>query len=125
MEVNVYVRNLDNKTDEYKTVYLDFATGEVQEVPLEDPGDTGDIRMPDYCFVGRNYAAFITYRFDRSNNANSQFCINRLNQQTLQLEPEIITVKAADTHILGVLSDGRIVFWYYLNPSESGICIAD
>jgi len=46
-----------------------------------------------------------------------------LNLKTLQIEPKIISVKATETHILGVLTDGRIVFWYSLNPSENGVCI--
>ncbi|MEL7566671.1 MAG: hypothetical protein AAGU27_17575 [Dehalobacterium sp.] len=49
----------------------------------------------------------------------------RLNMKTLQLEPAVITVKGADTHLLGVPNDGRVVFWYYLNPSENGICITE
>lgn len=48
---------------------------------------------------------------------------NRLNLKTLQIEPKIISVKAAEAHILGVLTDGRIVFWYSLNSSENGVCI--
>jgi len=47
--------------------------------------------------------------------------INRLNLNALIVEPKIISVKAAGTHILGVLADGRVVFWYSLNPSENGV----
>ena len=48
---------------------------------------------------------------------------NLCHLKTLQIEPKIISVKAAEAHILGVLTDGRIVFWYSLNPSENGVCI--
>lgn len=63
------------------------------------------------------------YKLDGSDNANNMFYLNRLNLKTLLTEPKIISVKAAETHILGVLADGRIVFWYSLNPSENGLCI--
>ncbi|MCR4442848.1 MAG: hypothetical protein QHH10_11130 [Peptococcaceae bacterium] len=123
LEVNTHLYNREKQTGERKTMYLDFRTGGVKEIILKDPGETGDIRMPDLCFVGQNYAAYITYKPDRSDNANNMFYLNRLNLKTLQIEPEIISVKAAGTHILGVLADGRIVFWYNLNPSENGVCI--
>jgi len=51
------------------------------------------------------------------------FYINRLNLKNFKLEPKIISVKAGQTHILGVLKDGRIVFWYNHCPSEKGVCI--
>ena len=123
LEVNIFLRNEENQTSGYKTVYLDFQTGGVEEITLKDPGDTGDIRMPDHCYVGQNHAAFITHNRDNSDNADNMFYLNRLNLKTLLIEPQIISVKAADTHILGVLSDGRIVFWYSLNPSENGVCM--
>ncbi|WP_258360183.1 hypothetical protein [Moorella sulfitireducens (nom. illeg.)] len=123
LEVNIYLRDQENQTGDYKTMYLDFKTGGLQEISLADPGDTGYIRTPDYGYVGQNFAAFITSKVDNTNNANNEFYLNRLNLKTLQVEPKIITVKAAETHILGVLADGRIVFWYNLNPSENGVCI--
>lgn len=123
LEVNSYIYNQEKQIGEYKTMYLDFQTGDVKEISLDDPGETGDIRMPDLCYVGQNYAAFITYKRDDSDNANNMFYLNRLNLKTLLVEPEIISVKAAEPHILGVLADGRIVFWYSLNPSENGVCI--
>ena len=49
------------------------------------------------------------------------FYFNRLNLKTLQIEHKLISVKAAEAHILGVLTDGGIVFWYSLNPSENGV----
>lgn len=119
--VNTYNRH--KETSEYKSVYLDFATGNVHEIKLANPGETGDIRFPDMCYVGKNHAAFITYTRDGNDNANHMSYINRLNLKTLKVEPEVVSVKAAGTHILGVLADGRIVFWYELNPSEKGLCI--
>jgi len=108
---------------ESKLLFLDFWTGRVKELSLKYPGDTGDIRMPDSWYVGQNYATFITYKRDDSDNAKDMFYLNRLNHNTLLTEPKVISVKAAKTHILGVLADGRIVFWYNLNPSENGVCI--
>jgi len=108
---------------EGKTLYLDFKTESIKEINVEDPGDTGYIRPPDYQYVGQDYAAFINCTWDNKDNAQSMFILNRLNLKTMQVQPKIITVKAAETHILGVLADGRIVFWYNLNPSENGVCI--
>lgn len=125
MEINNYIRDENNQTGDYKTLYLDFKTGEIQEISLEDPGDTGYIIMPDQYYVGQNFAAFITTKNDSSDYTNNVNYINRLNLKTLQVESKIITVKAAGTHILGVLSDGRTLFWYNLNPSENGICLTN
>jgi len=115
----------DPKTQEADTVtkYLDFASGEVSEFKLQDPGETGDIRLPEYCYVGENKAAFVTYTRDNADNANNMYYVNGLDLQTLQVEPQLVAVKAADTRLLGVLADGRILFWYHLNPSENGVCI--
>ncbi|MDD2421322.1 MAG: hypothetical protein PHU78_04200, partial [Heliobacteriaceae bacterium] len=123
LEVNTHLYNREKQTAECKTLYLDFRTGEIKEITLEDPGDTNDIRWPEHCYVGQDYAAFITRKWDSSDPAQSMFYLNRINLKTLQLEPKIISVKAAQTYILGVLADGRILFWYNLNPSENGVCL--
>ncbi|HBW35996.1 hypothetical protein [Desulfosporosinus sp. BICA1-9] len=123
LEVNTYLYNKLTQMAESKLLFLDFWTGRVKELSLKYPGDTGDIRMPDSWYVGQNYATFITYKRDDSDNAKDMFYLNRLNHNTLLTEPKVISVKAAKTHILGVLADGRIVFWYNLNPSENGVCI--
>ena len=122
MEINNFIFNEDGETGDYKTMYLGFKTGEVQELYLEDSGDVR-IVMPDQRYVGRSFAAFITVKPDSNDNTNNIYYLNRLNLTTMQIEPKVITVKAARTYILGVLADGRIVFWYSLNPSEEGICI--
>ncbi len=123
LEIGVYIHDREKQTGEYKTLFLDFKTGMVNEIKLEEPGDTGYIRPPEYTYLGQDYAAFITNVWDSGDNANSKFYLNRLDLKTLQIKPKIVTVKAAQTHILGVLGDGRIVFWYEFNPSESGVCI--
>lgn len=117
--VNAYISNEKG----CKTLYYNFKTDVVTEIKLEDTGDTGYIRDIDQCYVGSNYAAFITQIWDGKDNANSMFYINQLNLKTFKLEPKIISVKAGQTHILGVLKDGRIVFWYNYCPSEKGFCI--
>lgn len=123
LEINTHLYNQETQIGECKSMYLDFRTGNVREIRLNDPGETGDIRSPDLCYVGQNYAAFITYKRDDRDNSGNMFYLNRLDLKTLTVDPGIISVKAAGTHILGVLADGRIVFWYSLNPSEEGICI--
>jgi hypothetical protein len=123
LEINSYLPDPGSQSDDYKTVYLDFKSGELQEISLEDTGDTGHISIPDHCYVGPNHAAFITFKLDQTDNTNNMFYLHRLNLKTWLIEAEIISVKAADTHILGVLADGRIVFRYNLNPSENGVCI--
>ncbi|KJS80212.1 MAG: hypothetical protein JM58_18995 [Peptococcaceae bacterium BICA1-8] len=107
--------------DEKQT--FDFETEAVNEIKLENTGDTGFIREPAYCYIGQNHGAIITHKWDANDNTNNIFHINRLDLNTQVVEENVISVKAAGTHILGVLEDGRIVFWYSLNPSESGICI--
>lgn len=123
LEVNTHVYNHETQSGECKTFYLDFTSGEVRDIKLNNPRETGDIRFPELCFVGQDYAAFITYEYDYTDNANNKHFINRLNLKTFEEESDIVSVKAAETRILGVLADGRIVFWYNLNPSEKGICI--
>jgi len=123
LEVNTHIYDSKNQTSTPKSLYLDFMSGVVTEIELDNPGDTGYIRFPEYCYVGQEYASFITTVWDNSDNANNMSYINRLNLKTFKVEQNIASVKAAQTHILGVLEDGRIVFWYSLNPSESGICV--
>ena len=123
LEVNTHLYNKEKQISECKILYLNFRTGSVKEISLKDPGDTGDIRMPDYWYIGQNFASFITYKRDGIDNANNMVYLNCLSLKTSLTELKIISVKAAESHILGVLVDGRIVFWYSLNPSESGICI--
>lgn len=123
LEVNVHLYNPKKQTAELKTLYLDFVKGELTEIYLENPGETGVIREPGHCYVGQNYAAFVTYEPDHQNRANSVYYLNRLNLQTFTVESHIIKVTAAPANILGVLADGRIIFWYSLNPSEAGVCI--
>ncbi|MDX9871280.1 MAG: hypothetical protein RBT41_02530 [Clostridia bacterium] len=123
LEVNSSSYNQEENLSEIKTLYLDFATEEIKEIALAEPGEDQSRRPSDYCYVGPNHAAFITYTWDSNDNDQSMFYLNHLNLDTFTLEERIIAVKAAHTYILGVLPDGRIVFWYFLNPSESGVCI--
>ncbi|MTI83077.1 MAG: hypothetical protein FH756_04065 [Firmicutes bacterium] len=104
--------------------YLDFNTGNVKEIKLGDIDDGGYIRFHGSAYVGQNYAAFLTHRFDTDNGDNNMHYLYRLNLKTLKVDSKIVSVKAAETHILGVLADGRVLFWYNLNPSENGLCIA-
>ncbi len=118
LEVNSYQRD-----GAVKTLYLDFKTGEVTELTLADPGDTGYIRFMESAYMGQNYAAFIITRHDNADNDNNMAYLNRVNLETFQVEEQLVSVKAAQTYLLGVLADGRIIFWYSLNSSENGICI--
>lgn len=118
LEVNSYQQD-----GAVKTLYLDFRTGELTELALAEPGDTGYIRFKESAYVGKNYAAFITTEHDKVDNDNNMAYLNRINLETFEVEEQIVSVKAAQTCLLGVLADGRILFWYSLNPSESGICI--
>ncbi|NLI90681.1 MAG: hypothetical protein GX434_00355 [Peptococcaceae bacterium] len=124
MAVNISVYD-EKHGSGYKSKYLDFQSGKLMEIKLERTGDTGFIRYSDYGYVGRNQAAFITVKMDRSDSANNMYYLNRVNLKTLMVEQETISVKATSPHILGVLADGRIIFWYELNPSEKGICISE
>lgn len=108
------------------TAYLDFKTGNVKEIVMDSPGETSEIRDYRYCYVGQKYAGFITYvATDKLDYRKNIYDINRLNLETLKVEPKVISVKFAEAYILGVLQDGRVVFWYELNPNEKGICITN
>ena len=124
MVINTYLRHREKQSGDYRTVYLDFVSGKVHDLQLEDPGDVGFIIPPDHLYVGRNFAAFITFKLDRTDHANNMFYLHRFNLATMQLEEKVLSVKAADTHLLGVRADGMLVFWYESNPSVKGIGIA-
>lgn len=51
------------------------------------------------------------------------FYLNLLDLQKLEVRPQVVSVKAAEPYLIGVLADGRILFSYNLNPSENGICL--
>lgn len=125
LELNTPFYNREKESTKYKTIFLEFLTGELKEIALKDTGDTDYITPSDYIYVGQNYAAFITTTWDEDDYANNMSYIKRINLNTLEVEPGVASVKAADVHILGVLSDGRVLFSYYLNPSEKGICITN
>ncbi|HHV65075.1 MAG TPA: hypothetical protein GXX46_08400 [Peptococcaceae bacterium] len=107
----------------YQTLYLDFQSGAVSVLELENPRDTGYIMLEDMSYVGQNYAAFMTSQIDNRDSANSKYYLCRVNLKTLTVEPEVLTISATQPHILGVLENGEIIFWYDLFPTERGICL--
>ncbi len=113
----------NNRTDGYKTIFLDFHTGKVTMIELDQLGDTGYIRFEDQSYMGQNFAAFVTSKRSAGDSVNDRHYLNRVKLETLKLEQEIVSITATDPHILGVLGDGRIVFWYQFNPAEKGICL--
>lgn len=123
--INVNAPQNDEATgsSQYKTLYLDFKTGKTSEIRLQDPGDTGYIIPDYYSFTGENYAAFVTSKCDINDYANNMYFLNRLNINSKTVEEKLISVKAGEIHILGVLSDGKIIFWYRFSQGEKGICI--
>jgi len=110
-------------TYEFVLKYLDFQTENIAEVNLGDIGDGGYLITEGSNYVGRNYAAFLSIRYADNDYAKTMYYIHRYNIEKSVVKKNVISVKAAQTYILGVLADGRIVFWYYLNPSEKGLCI--
>ena len=117
--------DMDNnqQTEGYSTLFLDFYTGEVRTIQLDEPGDTGYIRFDHQCYVGQDFAAFVTSKMSDTGRANDRHSLNRIRLETLSPVQEIVSITAAEPHILGVLADGRIVFWYEFNPAEKGICV--
>ena len=113
----------NQQTDGYRTLFLDFHTGEVTAIELEEPGDTGYIRFDHQCYVGQDFAAFVTSKISGTGRANDRHYLNRIKLETLEPEQEIVSITAAEPNILGVLADGRIVFWYQFNQVEKGICV--
>lgn len=78
------------------TQYLDFKSGKIIDIAVKDPGKLGDIRLPEYCYVGQNFAAFVTYVDE---NETNEYYLNRLNLKSLKVEPKIFTVKDEDIKI--------------------------
>lgn len=96
----------------------------MRTIKLDKPGDTGYIRFDHQCYVGQDFAAFVTSKISNTTGmANDRHYLNRIKLDTLAPEQEIVSIKAAEPHILGVLADGRLVFWYEFNPAEKGICV--
>ena len=95
----------------------------VRTIQLDEPGDTGYIRFDHQCYVGQDFAAFVTSKMSDTGRANDRHSLNRIRLETLSPVQEIVSITAAEPHILGVLADGRIVFWYEFNPAEKGICV--
>lgn len=113
----------NQQTDGYRTLFLNFDTGKVTAIEIDEPGDTGYIRFDHQSYVGQDYAAFVTSKISGTGRANDRHHINRIKLETLEPEQEIVSITAAEPHILGVLAGGRIVFWYEINPMEKGICV--
>lgn len=123
ININAPQNDATTGSTQYKTLYLDFKTGKTSEIKLEDQGDTGYIIPDYYSFMGENYGAFVTSKNDLNDNANNMYFLNRFNINTKTAEEKLMSVKAAEIYILGVLSDGKIIFWYRFTQSEKGICI--
>jgi len=126
--VNQYWRDESGKennqqTDGYRTLFLDFRTGNVTAIELDQPGDTGYIRFDDQSYVGQFFAGFVTSKVTNTGRANNRHYLNRIKIETLEPEQNIVSITVAEPHILGVLADGRILFWYQFNQVEKGICV--
>ena len=125
LEVNAYVKYENNK-DIYGTYFINFKNefnGIIEEIILTNPGDTKFIRFPYDCYIGLNYGVFNTYKWNNQDYTKTKVFINRMDLKTLSVEEHLISITATQPNILGVLKDGRIIFWYFLNPTEKGICI--
>lgn len=121
--VNMPTYNELTQKSDYVTLYLDFLTGIVSELELKETGDTGFIIPDYYSYVGQKHAAFVTSKIDNKDRAKDVYYIHSLDLKTKDISSDLISITAGEPHILGVLGDGRIVFWYIINPAEMGICI--
>lgn len=120
---------LNKETGDYerKSFYLDFETGNVTEIQIEKSiYDRYPFR--DNFYVGENYAAFVTCIWaddgDYYETRDDMFYLNRIDLNTLEIETDLLSVMAGGPHILGVLADGRILFRYYYDETDNGVCIA-
>lgn len=119
--IKVYNEELDDY--EWKKIYLDFMTGDVTEIQVErDIYEHYDFQYNQY--VGDNYAAFATYVPNENEAENVMYYISRINLKTLEIESDLLAIRSGGPHIMGVLTDGRVLFRYYYNESENGVCIA-
>jgi len=124
LELEINMLNKETGDYERKSFYLDFDTGNVTEVQIEKSIYEHYPPFRDSFYVGENYAAFVTYSPDNDNKDGTMYYINRLDLKTLETETDLLSVRAGGPHILGVLADGRILFRYYYDETENGICIS-
>jgi hypothetical protein len=119
--------NSYNQKDGYKSYYLDFNSGKVTDIKLQNAGINSLYRLSGYDYVGKNYGAFITLTSSDKGDKKTTYNIDRINLKTLQIEYGVVNVDAVggcNLSITGVTDDGRILFSYEKNPAEKGICIS-
>ncbi len=103
----------------FDVYYYDFASGQTNIIEAELAETSVDyIRWPDSVYNGKNQVAFLTFTDNMK-----VIHINRLNLDTWKLEEDIVNVEGANVYILGVLEDGSILFSYYRNSAENGLCL--
>jgi len=127
LEPGANMINEEDGSSEWTNFYLDFETGEVTNIQIEK-SIYEHYDFQDNFFVGENYAAFVTCVWDDagedSRTENNMYYINRIDLKTLETETDMSAIRGGGPHILGVLTDGRILFRYYYNENENGICMA-
>ncbi len=109
----------DLKTNNYRISYLDFPSGEVNVAESEILGGyMGYIIFPSEVYSGKRYSAFLT--IDSETQARY---VNRISNESMETEGNLLSLENARVHLVGVLEDGCIMVYYYRNPVDNGFCL--
>lgn len=119
MMANIYTpeHKEDQAINNYRISYLDFEQAATRTVDQELLGGyTGDIIGSDRVCNGETDSAFLTRDY-----MEDIWYINRIDNETLEVEGNLLSVQHARVELIGVLSDGRILFSYYRNLVDKGL----
>jgi len=108
-----------NDFADYSIKYLDFDSNQVLEINEKLIGSLNDfLREPNSIYVNSGYGAFLTYSADMKKTY-----IHRIDLKTMEIEPNILSIEGARVALVGILTDGRVIFSYYRTTAEQGIGI--
>jgi hypothetical protein len=101
----------------YQVSYLDFEQAVNRTVDRELLGGyTGDVIGSDRVCNGEIFSAFLTKDY-----MDDIWYVNRIENETLEVEGNLLSIQHARVKLIGVLRDGRILFSYNRNPVEKGL----
>jgi hypothetical protein len=107
----------DQAINKYRISYLDFEEAVTRMVDRELRGGyTGDIIGSDKVCNGVRVSAFLTRDYQ-----DDIWYVNRIENETLEVEGNLLSIQHAHVELIGVLGDGRILFSYNRNPVEKGL----
>lgn len=119
MMANIYTPEHmeDQAINNYRISYLDFEQAVTRTVDQDLLGGyTGDIIGSNRVCNGETYSAFLTRDY-----MEDIWYVKRIDNETLEVEGNLLSIQHAQVELIGVLGDGRILFSYYRNSVEKGL----